>query len=137
MFVYLRNHSGRIISSFLLSTPSGQLRVAALFKFDPVEFVEPAHARIKTWCLTAWRRPNNLIFLHRPSLVAYRHSASRICSGDVLTPLATNPDHFAGTAINAFRAACSLLNAANTLLPVPLIPVTGESACATNQSCAA
>ena len=19
---------------------------------------EPAHARIKTWCLTAWRRPN-------------------------------------------------------------------------------
>ena len=23
---------------------------------------EPAHARIKTWCLTAWRRPNNTFY---------------------------------------------------------------------------
>jgi len=29
-----------------------------MFKIAPGNFVEPTHARIKTWCLTAWRQPN-------------------------------------------------------------------------------
>ncbi|MEX0606578.1 MAG: hypothetical protein WD138_00960, partial [Halofilum sp. (in: g-proteobacteria)] len=37
--------------------PSGLLRFAPQRQFAPGELVEPAHARTKTWCLTAWLRP--------------------------------------------------------------------------------
>ncbi len=38
--------------------PLGHQQKPLMFKIAPGNFVEPAHARIKTWCLTAWRRPN-------------------------------------------------------------------------------
>jgi hypothetical protein len=40
---------------------SVQSRLRSTYMAGPAGF-EPTHARIKTWCLTAWRRPNKLFF---------------------------------------------------------------------------
>ena len=50
---------GRIIPGVLPSTLRAISKKTLMLKFAPGKFVEPANARIKTWCLTAWRRPNS------------------------------------------------------------------------------
>jgi len=59
-----------------------------------------------------------------------------VCNGDLFTPLATKPDQGDGTLSSTRRAAFSSSNAANKLLPVPVIPTTGEAELVSSQSSA-
>ena len=60
------HHAGWIAKYILYFALRAALRTS---KIAPGDFVEPTHARIKTWCLTAWRRPNKSISIQQSELL--------------------------------------------------------------------
>ncbi len=81
---------------------------------------EPAHARIKTWCLTAWRRPNIIV-----AFLIYHLSYRKDSTGETFIPFATKPFHFVGSLAKIFSAVCLSLTAEKIQLPLP-VNLAGE-----------
>ena len=54
------------------------------FYMAGVEGFEPPHVRIKTWCLTAWRHPNSILFL--PSRNCWSSHDTTPCSAKSSNP---------------------------------------------------
>ncbi len=97
-----------------------QFTAVHLFNMAGTAGFEPAHAGIKTPCLTAWRRPSETPhgreFVRPASL---QSMAAR--SGDRFTPRATKLCQLAGTWPATRCASASDSKAANTQAPVPVI----------------
>src|SRR5690606_5547221 len=108
-----------------MQAPSGKLAGVAGF--------EPTYARIKTWCLTAWRHPSVtihpqavcLLVTCRPARLTLPQfgRSGPVSSGERFTPRATKALRRGGADRSASsstaRAAASSPKAANTLEPVP------------------
>jgi len=65
-YVITKPHAGWIAKYILYFALRAALCAS---KFAPGKFVEPTNARIKTWCLTTWRRPNKSVLLNQPELL--------------------------------------------------------------------